>query len=166
MNINIKIEYFLYIYCLPSETLIQSRASLLTAFLSNLYCKVDKFYDHPWQVYMSRLTFLSFFRRRWESFLYLWPLHFVILCTYWVNVRMWEYLCPTKYLNTWPLSAAPGHLLPLPSQRGRARVQQTRRRWDMRQPPSWQPCLSRSSWQELFNLDINTVKNTRKQTSF
>ena len=46
MNINIKIEYFLYIYCLPSETLTQSRASLLTASLSNLYCKVDKFYDH------------------------------------------------------------------------------------------------------------------------
>ena len=46
MNINIKIEYFLYIYCLPSETLIQFRASLLTASLSHLYCNVDKFYDH------------------------------------------------------------------------------------------------------------------------
>ena len=62
------------------------------------------------------------------------------LCTYWVNVRMWEYLCPTKYLNTWPLSAAPGHLLPLPSERGRARVQQTRRRWD--QPASAMAAMS------------------------
>ena len=48
MNINIKIiiSFTFIVYCLPSETLIQSRASLLTASLSNLYCKVDKFYDH------------------------------------------------------------------------------------------------------------------------
>ena len=147
-DINIKIEYFLYIYCLSSETLILT---------------VDKFYDHFWQSYMSRLTFLSFGGDE-NPFVYLWPLHLFILCTHWVNVRMWEYLWPTKYLNTWPLSPPPGHLLPLPSQRGRARVQQTRRRWG--QPPPWQPCLPRSSWREFFNLDINTGKNTQETTSF
>ena len=58
-DINIKIEYFLYIYCLSSETLILT---------------VDKFYDHLWQSYMSRLTFLSFGGDE-NPFVYLWPLH-------------------------------------------------------------------------------------------
>ena len=149
-DINIKIEYFPYIYCLSSETLILT---------------VDKFYDHLWQSYMSRLTFLSFGGDE-NPFVYLWPLHLFILCTYWVNVRMWEYLCPTKYLNTWPLSPPPGHLLPLPSQRGRARVQQTRRRWD--QPASAMAAKSAEvlvtgvlqSWHQYWD------EYTRKTTSF